>query len=233
MCLRVFFGTWGRDLSGSLDGAGGIGGLLAVHDPAAVPDPNDPNVMLPGDFIFFYDANGNVGQVVDLAFEPSDPNDPNTYTGAIKARYEYDPYGNSLLDVNDANQSGAYVAANPYRFSTKPWDDETGLGSWGSATTTHAWGGGLTMIRSKNSGVTISMPMCSMIRSGLWTLRGDCPWRAPGHGSRARNPARRRVARRRASTSSPRNSQSAKPRLKSSRVIAFLTVSCRVKRATN
>jgi RHS repeat-associated protein len=123
--------TWGRDLSGSLDGAGGIGGLLAVHDPAAVPDPNDPNVMLPGDFIFFYDANGNVGQVIDLSFEPSDPNDPNTYTGAIKARYEYDPYGNSPLDVNDANQSGPYASANPYRFSTKPWDDETALGSWG------------------------------------------------------------------------------------------------------
>jgi RHS repeat-associated protein len=109
--------TWGRDLSGSLDAAGGIGGLLAVHDPAAVPDPNDPNVMLPGDFIFFYDANGNVGQVIDLAASGAGT--------SIKAHYEYDVYGKVPV------QSGSYAAANPYRFSTKPWDDETALGSWG------------------------------------------------------------------------------------------------------
>ncbi len=108
-------------LPADLDGAGGIGGLLATSDPN---DPQDPNDLF-GDFVFCYDANGNVGQLIDLAHDPNDP------AGAIKAHYEYDPYGNMLLDVSDPNQSGPYAAANPYRFSTKPWDDETGLGYWG------------------------------------------------------------------------------------------------------
>ena len=128
--------TWGLDLAGqrgagALSGAGGIGGLLAVHDPAALPDPNDPNVMLPGDFLFFYDANGNVGQLVDWAFAPDDPNEPADYVGAVVAKYEYDAYGNPLLDVDDPNASGPYAAVNPYRFSTKPWDDIMSLGYWG------------------------------------------------------------------------------------------------------
>mgnify|MGYP000955511221 CR=1 FL=1 len=45
-----------------------------------------------------YDANGNVTQVVNLA---ADPKDPNT---ALVAKYEYDPYGNNLLDPNDPNE---------------------------------------------------------------------------------------------------------------------------------
>jgi hypothetical protein len=48
--------TWGLDLSGSLYGAGGVGGLLAVGD-SSVPEGG-------GHYIYFYDANGNVGQVI-------------------------------------------------------------------------------------------------------------------------------------------------------------------------
>ena len=105
-------------LPASLDGAGGIGGLLAIQDANGTntgQDPESDDLR----YVNFYDANGNVGQVIDLAHDPNDP------TGAIKAHYEYDPYGNIVV------QSGSYAAANPYRFSTKPWDDETGLGDWG------------------------------------------------------------------------------------------------------
>jgi RHS repeat-associated protein len=108
----------GRDLSGSLEGAGGIGGLLAMQDTNGTTtgeNPEDDDLR----YVYHYDANGNVGQVIDLAHDPNDP------AGAIKAHYEYDAYGNVLV------QSGAYAAANSYRFSTKPWDDETGLGYWG------------------------------------------------------------------------------------------------------
>jgi RHS repeat-associated protein len=128
--------TWGLDLVGlngnvasgapagrldagfgapALQGAGGIGGLLAMSDPN---DPNDPADTW-GDFVYTYDGNGNVGQLIDWSHDPNDPN------GAIVARYEYDPYGNVTA------QSGSYAALNPWRFSTKQWDDETGLGYWG------------------------------------------------------------------------------------------------------
>ncbi len=123
--------TWGLDLAGqqgsvnSLDAAGGIGGLLAISDPN---DPNDPNDLF-GDFAYTYDANGNVGQLIDWAHDPNDPN------GAIVARYEYDPYGKVIGPDDDddgdwRDDAGPYATENPIRFSTKYFDDETGLGAW-------------------------------------------------------------------------------------------------------
>jgi len=83
--------TWGLDLSGTLQGAGGIGGLLArVKDGAAQQ--------------YTFDGNGNVAQLISS-------------TGDIVAQYEYDPYGNGIVATGD----------NPFRFSTKFFDDETGL----------------------------------------------------------------------------------------------------------
>ena len=59
---------WGLDLSQSLQGAGGIGGLLCVSDATA-------------SYYYLYDANGNVTQLVNEG-------------GAVVAHYEYDPFGN-------------------------------------------------------------------------------------------------------------------------------------------
>jgi RHS repeat-associated protein len=109
--------TWGLDLSGQsgaasvpgIHGAGGIGGLLAVEETATEGSP---------EYWFFYDANGNVGQIVNNAAG---------YT--VAAHYEYDPYGHVITAV-DADSSG-YVTNNPIRFSTKWFDAETGLGYWG------------------------------------------------------------------------------------------------------
>jgi len=69
--------AWGLDLAGSgdnpkIDGVAGIGGLLAVRD-----------VGQSKSFVYFYDGNGNVGQLVNLA------------DGSTVAKYEYDAYGNS------------------------------------------------------------------------------------------------------------------------------------------
>jgi len=115
--------TWGLDLSGQngnisggtgvspvggLQGAGGIGGLLAVWDtmkPATAGDEVEA--------IYFYDGNGNVGQLVD----PTD--------GKTLAAYEYDPYGNTVASA------GSYDDINPFRFSTKYHDVETGLYYYG------------------------------------------------------------------------------------------------------
>jgi len=110
--------TWGLDLSGTLTGAGGIGGLLGVHDSTEGEGG--------ADYLYFADANGNVGQVVQ------------PFTGEVVAQYEYDPYGNIVGpdtdddgDFDAEDEPGAYTALNPFRFSTKYWDDESGLGYWG------------------------------------------------------------------------------------------------------
>ena len=90
------FYVWGLDLSQSLQGAGGIGGLVCRVSGGEVRH-------------YFYDANGNVGQLVD----PED--------GAITTRYEYDPFGNAVVaDGIDSEGSG-------FRFSTKYRDGETKL----------------------------------------------------------------------------------------------------------
>ncbi len=115
--------TWGLDLAGQMNGAGSlpgnlesagtIGGLLAAHYHFGGGGSED---VLGA---YCYDGNGNVGQLVDWRYVPSDP------ATAIVAKYEYDPYGNVTA------QAGALAAPNHFRFSTKFWDDETGLGYWG------------------------------------------------------------------------------------------------------
>ena len=116
--------TWGLDLSRTLHGAGGIGGLLACVETQGTTGEEDDQR-----YWFFYDANGNVGQVLDAT---------NTGNITLAAHYEYDPYGNVITS------SGPYRDANPFRFSTKWFDSETGmyyygyryylprLGRWGS-----------------------------------------------------------------------------------------------------
>ncbi len=103
--------TWGLDLSGSVEGAGGIGGLLATEDTAGTTVTTDDR-----SFIYLYELNGNVGQLVETT--------TGTDYGTIAAKYEYDSYGKR---INTATQ-GEYD--QPYRFSTKPVDDETGLDYW-------------------------------------------------------------------------------------------------------
>ena len=99
----------------ALHGAGGIGGLLAVYDLNDTPGAEQTGDDL--QYVYAYDGNGNVVQVLDWAAASA--------TAAIAAKYEYDPYGNVVA------QGGDYAERNPFRFSTKYWDDETGLGYWG------------------------------------------------------------------------------------------------------
>jgi RHS repeat-associated protein len=91
--------VWGTDLSGTLQGAGGVGGLLKVrqHSPSAA------NAYVA------YDGNGNVVGLV------------NTADGKFSARYEYGPFGEVV------RATGPMAKANPFRFSTKYQDDETDL----------------------------------------------------------------------------------------------------------
>jgi RHS repeat-associated protein len=91
--------TWGLDLSGSLQGAGGVGGLLAVIDEVASGTPS---------YFPTFDGNGNVSEYLDD-------------TGAVKAHYEYDPFGRTTV------ASEPKAADFAHRFSTKPIDSATGL----------------------------------------------------------------------------------------------------------
>ncbi|GBC63453.1 hypothetical protein DENIS_4447 [Desulfonema ishimotonii] len=91
--------VWGLDFSQGMQGAGGIGGLLCGVSGGKVRQ-------------YTYDANGNVGQLVDES-------------GVIVAHYEYDPFGNEIV------AEGTGVQDNPFRFSTKYLDDETGLYYYG------------------------------------------------------------------------------------------------------
>ena len=88
---------WGPDLSGSLQGAGGVGGLVAML-------PTGHNWQ-----IAHSDANGNVTMLVDAK------------TGAVTAEYEYGPFGEVV------RKTGAMADENPFRFSTKYEESESGL----------------------------------------------------------------------------------------------------------
>jgi len=91
--------TRGRDLSGSIQGAGGIGGLLASSRPSALSVQHS---------YFHSDGNGNVTALVDGS-------------QAVVAKYLYDPYGNLL------SKTGPQSDANLYRFSSKEAHAPSGL----------------------------------------------------------------------------------------------------------
>jgi RHS repeat-associated protein len=95
--------TRGNDLSGTFEGAGGIGGLLARSDNLlfAIGDPS-------ATALYHSDGNGNVTALMGT-------------NGFILARYSYDPYGNTL------GMSGPLAERNLYRFSSKEHHPNSGL----------------------------------------------------------------------------------------------------------
>jgi RHS repeat-associated protein len=96
--------VWGLDLSGSLQGAGGIGGLLSVTlSGAGVP---------PATYYPCADANGNITDYLDT-------------NGTIVAHREFDAFGNTTV------ATGSMVNDFNFWFSTKYLDQETGLYYYG------------------------------------------------------------------------------------------------------
>jgi RHS repeat-associated protein len=98
---------WGPDLSHTFEGAGTIGGLLRVTDSGGGWES----------WMSFpcYDGNGNVMGLIGYA------------TGNILAKYEYDPYGKLIRTQGDAT----LAESNPFLFSTKFLDRESGLSYYG------------------------------------------------------------------------------------------------------
>ncbi len=88
----------GLDLDGSQQDLGGVGALLAIREHPS------GSTYLP-----VIDGRGNLTALVDAA------------NGEVVARYEYGAFGEPL------GQTGPAAAKNPFRFSTKYTDQETGL----------------------------------------------------------------------------------------------------------
>ncbi len=101
--------TRGLDLSGSFEGAGGIGSLLALTAP--VTADGQPSTALQS-ASYVYDGNGNVTALV-------------ADDGAVRASYRYDPFGQRLA------ATGAWADVNPYQFSSKERDAGTGFYYYG------------------------------------------------------------------------------------------------------
>jgi RHS repeat-associated protein len=89
--------VWGSDLSGSIQGAGGVGGLV---------EESYYGVQTTNCFVAF-DGNGNVSALVNAA------------NGTTLANYDYGPFGEVI------RATGPMAKLNPFRFSTKYQDDES------------------------------------------------------------------------------------------------------------
>jgi RHS repeat-associated protein len=94
--------TRGKDLSGSLEAAGGIGGLLSMTLDTQ-PGPASSNSMY-----YHSDGNGNVTMLINAS-------------QYVVAKYIYDAFGNIL------SKSGLLADANLYRFSSKEAHLNSGL----------------------------------------------------------------------------------------------------------
>jgi len=93
--------TRGTDLSGTLEGAGGIGGLLARSHGYSAGNWSTHN-------FYHADGNGNITYLVNSS-------------QTLAAKYRYDPYGNTI------SSSGSLASANVYRFSSKEIHLNSGL----------------------------------------------------------------------------------------------------------
>jgi len=96
--------TRGTDISGTVNGAGGIGGLLSRTDTQHLGVTNTT--------YYHSDAGGNVTYIVDGS-------------NAMKAKYLYDPFGNML------GKWGSLADTNLYCFSSKERQPYTSLYYYG------------------------------------------------------------------------------------------------------
>jgi RHS repeat-associated protein len=99
--------VWGLDLSQSMQGAGGVGGLLFT-----VSNGTSHAVS--------YDANGNISEYIDLA------------DGSIDAHLEYDAFGRTIASIGTAPSSFGFSTkyldeeSGWYYYGFRYYDPETG-----------------------------------------------------------------------------------------------------------
>ena len=92
--------TWGTDASGTMQGAGGVDGLISMTVYSGTNA---------GTYFYCFDGSGNVAGLVNAA------------NGNLAERYEFDAFGNII------RATGSLTFINPFLFSTKFYDWETGF----------------------------------------------------------------------------------------------------------
>ena len=97
--LRAY--AWGLDLSGTMDDAAGVGGLVLIREVGSEG------------YFPSYDGNGNLKCLVKAS------------NRSVAARYDYGPFGEPMV------ANGSYAAQNRFRFSTKHSDSVSGLYYYG------------------------------------------------------------------------------------------------------
>ena len=98
--------TWGIDLSGTLQGAGGVGGLLSSS-------LSDDGFYSSQSYFPAYDGNGNVTAWVNGS-------------GTLIARMDYSPFGQLIAQYKFTQPNDNTLSRLPFGFSTKYTDKETG-----------------------------------------------------------------------------------------------------------
>ncbi len=105
--------VWGKDVSGNLHGAGGVGGLLSMKVAGSLnSQPSTDN------YFYAYDGNGNVRALVKA-------NSTNPAESAIVEHYAYDGFGRELAGSGSINSQQPSI--NSFKFSTKHLETETGM----------------------------------------------------------------------------------------------------------
>ncbi len=92
--------TWGADLSGTLQGAGGVGGLVSLSDFGSTTEKT---------YFYVIEGRGDVAALISA----------DNATSA--AEYEYDPFGRTM------RRTGVVAKSNAFHFSTKYSEEESGL----------------------------------------------------------------------------------------------------------
>jgi RHS repeat-associated protein len=110
--------VWGLDVASSLSATGGVGALVlqTMHSDTALTS-----------YHVAYDGGGNVTALVTRA--PRGAGD-----GKVAVAYEYGPFGETVRAAVDPGLSAALrqeLATQPFRFSTRFTDGETGLVYYG------------------------------------------------------------------------------------------------------
>ncbi len=144
--------TWGLDIVNTMASAGGVGALLQIAD-----HPTGKT------FLPTYDGNGNIAALLNAA------------SGALAAAYEYSPYGEPLR----AQTFDPVVADNPFRFSTKFTDVETGLVYYGRRYYSPSQGRFLGRDTKQEKGGLNLYGFCRNNSINMWDVLGEEPDHEP------------------------------------------------------
>jgi RHS repeat-associated protein len=161
--------TWGLDLSGSGQGAGGVGGLLAEKTGGTYYYPT-------------FDGNGNVSEYLNA-------------NGDTIAHFEYDPFGNTVVNAGSVGLFNYRFSTKPldsetglFYYGYRFYDPVTGR--WPSRDPIQERGG------VNLYGFVGSSPLSRFDLLGLVEKTRDCCiWELfLGHGMTQENPAIERIA---------------------------------------